>query len=154
MTTAEKVAYLKGLAEGFGTDPASKEGKLLTTIIDILEDLALDLEDVMDSVEELEEGLDAVSDDLQDVEDIVYDEDDFDDLDDFEDDEFEEDEDDEILDADDLVLYEAQCPSCGEFVTFEESVLEQGGIACPNCGENLEFDLSGDDKPDDEEIPF
>ena len=156
MTTAEKVAYLKGLAEGFGTDPASKEGKLLTTIIDILEDLALDLEDVMDSVEELEEGLDAVSDDLQDVEDIVYDEDDdFDDLDDFEDDDFEEDEDDEILSADDLVLYEAQCPSCGEFVTFEESVLEQGGIACPNCGENLEFDLSEDGgKPDDEEIPF
>ena len=155
MTTAEKVAYLKGLAEGFGTDPASKEGKLLTTIIDILEDLALDLEDVMDSVEELEEGLDAVSDDLQDVEDIVFDEDDdFDDLDDFEDGE-DEDEDDEILNADDLVLYEAQCPTCGEFVTFEESVLEQGGIACPNCGESLEFDLGGDDDPsDDEEIPF
>ena len=155
MTTAEKVAYLKGLAEGFGTDPATKEGKLLTTIIDILEDLALDLEDVMDSVEELEEGLDAVSDDLQDVEDIVYDEgNDFDDLDDLEDDDFEEDEDDEVLDADDLVLYEAQCPSCGEFVTFEESVLEQGGIACPNCGENLEFDLSGDGDTSDEEIPF
>ena len=158
MTTAEKVAYLKGLAEGFGTDPATREGKLLTTIIDILEDLALDLEDVMDSVEELEEGLDAVSDDLQDVEDIVYDEDDledFDDLDD-EDEEDEEDEDeDEILDADDLVLYEAQCPTCGEYVTFEESVLEQGGIACPNCGENLEFDLGEDGEPsDDEEIPF
>ena len=161
MTTAEKVAYLKGLAEGFGTDPATKEGKLLTTIIDILEDLALELEDIMDSVEELEEGLDAVSDDLQDVEDIVYDEgDDFDDFDDFEDledfeDEDDEEEDDEILDADDLVLYEAQCPACGEFVTFEESVLGNGGIACPNCGEALEFDLSGDDeKPDDEEIPF
>ena len=155
MTTAEKVAYLKGLAEGFGTDPASKEGKLLTTIIDILEDLALDLEDVMDSVEELEEGLDAVSDDLQDVEDIVYDEDDldFDDLDDLED-EDEDDEEDEILNADDLVLYEAQCPACGEFVTFEESVLEQGGVACPNCGEHLEFDLSEDGKPDDGELPF
>ena len=152
MTTAEKVAYLKGLAEGFGADPATKEGKLLTTIIDILEDLALDLEDVMDSVEELEEGLDAVSDDLEDVEDIVYDEDDLD----FERLEDEDDEeDDEILDADDLVLYEAQCPSCGEFVTFEESVLEQGGIACPNCGESLEFDLSEDGgKPDDEGIPF
>ena len=153
MTTAEKVAYLKGLAEGFGTDPATKEGKLLTTIIDILEDLALDLEDVMDSVEELEEGLDAVSDDLQDVEDIVYDEDDLEDFDDLED-EDEDDEDDEILDADDLVLYEAQCPTCGEYVTFEESVLEQGGIACPNCGENLEFDLGEGGPSDEEEIPF
>ena len=141
MTTAEKVAYLKGLAEGYGTDPATKEGKLLATIIDILEDLALDLEDVMDSVEELEEGLDAVSDDLEDVEDIVFDEfddEDEDGLDDL-------DDDDELLDADDLVLYEAQCPTCGEFVTFEESVLEQGGIACPNCGESLEFELPADE---------
>ena len=154
MTTAEKVAYLKGLAEGFGTDPATREGKLLTTIIDILEDLALDLEDVMDSVEELEEGLDAVSDDLQDVEDIVYDEDDLEDFDELDEDE-EEDDGDEILNADDLVLYEAQCPTCGEYVTFEESVLEQGGIACPNCGENLEFDLGeDDDASDSEDIPF
>jgi formylmethanofuran dehydrogenase subunit E len=151
MTTAEKVAYLKGLAEGFGTDPATKEGKLLTTIIDILEDLALDLEDVMDSVEELEEGLDAVSDDLQDVEDIVFDEDD--DFDDFDDEDDDDEEDDEILDADDLVLYEVECPACGEVVTFEESVLEQGSINCPNCGEPLEFDLSDDGKPD-EDIPF
>ena len=156
MTTAEKVAYLKGLAEGFGTDPATKEGKLLSTIIDILEDLALDLEDVMDSVEELEDGLDTVSDDLQDVEDIVYDEADFEDFDDEdEDDEDDLDDEDEILDADDLVLYEAQCPTCGEYVTFEESVLEQGGIACPNCGENLEFDLGeDDDAPEGEDIDF
>lgn len=142
MTTAEKVAYLRGLVEGYGYDPSTKEGKLLATVIDILEDLALDLEDVMDSVEELEEGLDAVSDDLEDVEDIVFDEfddeDDEDDLDDLEDD-------DELLDADDLVLYEAQCPTCGEFVTFEESVLEQGGIACPSCGESLEFELPEDE---------
>ena len=27
MTTAEKVAYLKGLAEGFGIDKETKEGK-------------------------------------------------------------------------------------------------------------------------------
>ena len=153
MTTAEKVAYLKGLAEGFGTDPATKEGKLLATVIDILEDLALDLEDVMDNVAELEEGLDAVSDDLEDVEDIVFDE--ADDLDDFD----EDDEDDEILDADDLVLYEATCPTCGEVVTFEESVLEQGGIQCPACGETLEFELEsdsedGEDAPGSEDIPF
>lgn len=144
MTTAEKVAYLKGLAEGFGTDPATKEGKLLTTIIDILEDLALDLEDLMDSVDEIGEGLDVVSDDLADVEEILFDdvdEDGFDDEDDF-------DDEDEELDADDLVLYEAQCPSCGEFVTFEESILEQGGIQCPVCGESLEFEL-GEEEPEE-----
>ena len=39
MTTSEKVAYLKGLAEGFGIDPATREGKILSTIADILEDI-------------------------------------------------------------------------------------------------------------------
>ena len=148
MTTAEKVAYLKGLADGSGIDRTKKEGKLLFTVIDILEDLALDLEDVMDSIDELEEGLDAVSDDLQDVEDLVYDEDfpeDFDDEDDEDEDEDLDDED-EVLDTDGLVLYEAQCAACGEYVTFEESVLEQGGIVCPNCGESLEFELDGEEE--------
>lgn len=135
MTTSEKVAYLKGLAEGFGVDPATREGKLLAAITDILEDLALDLEDVADSMGELEEGLDAVSDDLADVEEIL-----FGDIDEDDEDE-DDDEDEEELDTDNLVLYEAQCPSCGEYVTFEESVLEQGGIQCPVCGESLEFEL-------------
>lgn len=135
MTTAEKVAYLKGLAEGFGLDPASKEGKLLSVIADILEDLALDVEDIHDELAEFEDGLDIVSEDLADVEELLFGDDD--DLDD-EDEDF---DDDEELDTEGLTLYEAQCPTCGEYVTFEESVLEQGGIVCPACGESLEFEL-------------
>ena len=145
MTTSEKVAYLKGLAEGYGMDPTAREGKLLATIIDILEDLALDLEDVMDSVDELEEGLDVVSDDLADVEDVLFDEED--------EDELEEDDEELYADGERPTLYEVECPSCGEIVTFEESVLEQGGIQCPACGESLEF-LGEDDDAGDEEIPF
>lgn len=138
MTTAEKVAYLKGLAEGLGVDPAGREGKLLSVVLDILEDLALDVEDIHDELAEIEDGLDIVSDDLEEVEELLFGDDEFDDEDDF-DDEF--DDEDEELDTDGLTLYEAQCPTCGEYVTFEESVLEQGGIACPNCGESLEFEL-------------
>lgn len=138
MTTSEKVAYLKGLAEGYGTDPASREGKLLATVIDILEDLALDLEDVADDMAELEEGLDVVSDDLADVEEILFgdvDEEDFDE-------EVDELDDDEVP-----VFYEVECPSCGEVVSFDEDILEQGAIECPACGESLEFDLG----PEEEE---
>ena len=36
MNTSEKVAYVKGLAEGLGYDNKSKEGKILTAILDIL----------------------------------------------------------------------------------------------------------------------
>ena len=38
MTTSEKVAYLKGLAEGLGVDKETKEGRILDSVIDILED--------------------------------------------------------------------------------------------------------------------
>ena len=41
MTIAEKVAYIKGLAEGSKISSESKEGKVLTAIIDVLEDIAL-----------------------------------------------------------------------------------------------------------------
>ena len=82
MEITEKVAYLKGLAEGMELDTEKKEGKLLSAIIDVLEDIALELEDIHDETSELADGLDAVSDDLEDVEDVVFgdedeDEDDF-----------------------------------------------------------------------------
>ena len=137
MTTSEKVAYLKGLAEGYGLSADQKEGKILSTILDILEDLALDQEDLADGIAELEEGLDAVSEDLEDVEEILFG--DIEEDDDLYDD-------DEIEDWDgETVFYECQCPSCGETVTFDEGVLSQGGIACPVCGADLEFDLDEDE---------
>ena len=85
MEITEKVAYLKGLAEGMELDTEKKEGKLLSAIIDVLEDIALELEDIHDETSELADGLDAVSDDLEDVEDVVFGEED-EDEDDFEDD--------------------------------------------------------------------
>ena len=79
MEITEKVAYLKGLAEGMDLDTGKKEGKLLAAIIDVLEDIALELSDIEVAQEELGDGLDAVSDDLEDVEDLLYGEDDEDD---------------------------------------------------------------------------
>ena len=132
MTTAEKVAYLKGLTEGLGIDPQQKEGKILTTILDILEDLAIDQEDLAADIAELDEGLDAVSDDLEDVETVLFGDE-------------EEDDEDDIEDWDgETAFYECQCPACGETVTFDEDVLAKGSIQCPACGETLEFELGED----------
>ena len=136
MEITEKVAYLKGLAEGMELNTEKKEGKLLSAIIDVLEDIALELSDIEDAQEELGDGLDAVSDDLEDVEDLLYGEDD-------------EDED-YVLDdlGEDEECYATTCPVCEETIYFDESVLEDGGVVCPNCGEKLEFDL---ENLDDEE---
>ena len=75
MTISEKVAYLKGLAEGLNLDTEkSKEGKLISVMIGILEEMGITLEDLEDNVDTIGDELDAISDDLADVEELVYDE--------------------------------------------------------------------------------
>ena len=145
MEITEKVAYLKGLAEGMDLDTDKKVGKLLAAIIDTLDDIALELEDIKDEQAELADGLDAVSDDLEDVENVVFDE--WDD-EDQEDDEYYYDD----LDEDEE-CYATTCPTCEESIYFDESVLEDGEVICPNCGEKLEFDLESldEDEADDGE---
>jgi len=119
MEITEKVAYLKGLAEGMELDTGKKEGKLLAAIIDVLEDIALELVDMQEEQEELGDGLDAVSDDLEDVEDLLFGDDDEDDEEDeYELDDLGEDED----------CYATTCPTCEETIYFDESVLEDGQV--------------------------
>ncbi len=72
MEISEKVAYLKGLAEGLALDTESKEGKLIAAIIDVLDDMAEKFAEVDDELCDVEDGLDAVSDDLSDVEETLY----------------------------------------------------------------------------------
>ena len=141
MEITEKVAYLKGLAEGMELDTDKKEGKLLAAIIDVLDDIALELQDIEDEQAELSEGLDAVSDDLEDVEDVVFEDWDEDDEDEYEEDKLDEDED----------CYATTCPTCEETIYFDESVLADGEVICPNCGEKLEFDLSSLEEEADED---
>lgn len=142
MEITEKVAYLKGLAEGMELDTDKKVGKLLAAIIDTLDDIALELEDIKDEQAELADGLDAVSDDLEDVENVIFDEWDEDDEDDGEYyyDDLDEDEE----------CYATTCPTCEETICFDESVLEDGEVLCPNCGERLEFDLEGLDEEEED----
>ncbi len=74
MTISEKVAYLKGLAEGLELDTSkSKEAKLISVMIGILEEVGLSIEDLEDNTAALGEEIDAISEDLSDVEEIVYD---------------------------------------------------------------------------------
>ena len=124
MGVGEKVAYLKGLADGMKLDASRDEGKLIYAVIDALESVAAELEALRDEQAELSETLDAVSDDLADVEELLS------------------------GDEDAEARYAATCPACQETVYFDESVLEDGEILCPNCGQKLEFDLDADASED------
>ena len=130
MTVTEKVAYLKGLAEGMAIDENSKEGKLLKAITDVLADLALSVEDLEDYTAELTEQVDAIDEDLDALECDFYDDDEC------------ECGCDECGDEDwDGEFYDVTCPNCDEEFSVDEETLMEGSIECPNCGEHLEFDI-------------
>ncbi len=151
MTITEKTAYLKGLADGLGVDPNSKEGKLWAALNDLLTDIAHDLEALHETDRGQAEALDGLADEVSCLEEMysVMDEDDYEKIKD------DGDEDDDELEYDGVV-YDATCPVCGEEISFDEETLEAGSIKCPNCGELLEFDLGGEEaKPEDEnELKF
>lgn len=138
MTVTERVAYLKGLTEGLDLDTSTKEGKLLTAIIDVLDDLAFEVSDLQEVVGELGEQIDMIDEDLDGLEEIVYDEEDYDD-------------DDDCDCCEDGDLYEIVCPSCGDSIYLDEDMVEEGEMDCPNCGEHLEFDFDEDDEEEETE---
>lgn len=170
MTVVEKAAYLKGLCEGLGVEPSTKEGKLWGALCDLVSDMAHEIEELQQSNMDFADALDDISEDLTYLEELTCDLDKPEDEDFFGEDcsgdcascggctGFELPEDDEEEDEElqyDGVLYDVICPKCGEEITFDEETLDAGSIVCPKCGENLEFDLDSiEDKKDDEEMPF
>jgi ribosomal protein S27E len=162
MTIVEKAAYLKGLAEGLGIEPDSRDGRLWGALTDLLSDMARQIEDLQAGVDDLSGGLDDLNEGLAMLETYVEDQEgsaiDWDDEDEdpdniydfggFHDDEDEDEDEDEDGDEDeegeeepDGIFYEVTCPSCGEEINFGEETLARGSIQCPACGEMLELDL-------------
>ncbi|MGI6267530.1 MAG: CD1247 N-terminal domain-containing protein [Acutalibacteraceae bacterium] len=135
MTAVEKVAYLRGLADGLNLNEDKSETKMFKAIMDVLDDIALSVSDLEDDVAILSEQIDAVDEDLDMLETIVYEE-----LDDCDDD-FD-------FDCDcgcGSEYYEVECPSCSEVICVDEGIIEEGSIECPSCGELLEFEIEFDD---------
>ena len=138
MTVSEKVAYLKGLADGLGIKDSTNEGKLMLAVIDVLEAMADDIEAVDAHAKDLSDSISDISEDMEYLEDLC--------IGDMDDDD----------DADvctgccgscgDEQEYEVTCPKCGETITVYEEDLDFGSIRCPKCDAELEFDMSPDDK--------
>ena len=130
MNLTEKIAYIKGLAEGLNLDESKPEVKGINAIVDLLDDMAYSVADMEELYDELSAQVDEIDQDLADVESDVYDDEDCDCCDCCDD----EDEEDPF--------YEVTCGACGQTLNVSEDVLLEGEIECPNCGELLEFDFS------------
>ena len=163
MSMMEKAMYLKGLCDGVDLDKTTKEGKLIAALLDMVTEMAAEMDDmqaeiceVKDYCEELDEDLGTVEEVLLDIDedDEDYEDEDFDDDDDGfgcdgncagcdydcgidEDDLFDEDEDDEDY-------FEVVCPACGDVINFDSSI-DPENLLCPNCGEKFECIVDEDD---------
>ena len=109
-----KVAYLQGLSNGMELDASTKEGRLLNSIISVLDDFAETVSELEDSQEQLEDYIETIDDDLFALESDLNDEDNMDEY------------------------IEVDCPRCGETVLFEPGIVEDEDVievTCPNCDE-------------------
>ena len=137
MTLSEKVAYLKGLAEGMKLGTESNEGKLFTEIIGVLEDVADSVTALEDECDRLNDYVEELDEDLGAAEEYLYDEDDDED---YEDGDGEDDYDDVI---------EIECPNCGETICVPPTV-DYAHLICPACNEEFSY-IEEDEGPTDED---
>ena len=129
MGITENAAYLKGLFEGYEIDANTKEGKIISKLCDLVEELAQKISALEVDNRELAEYVYEIDEDLTDLENDVYDldgEEDFEDYSDL--------NDDEEYSLDDEEYYEIECPSCSEKICFTEDI-DIETLVCPACGE-------------------
>ena len=113
----ERIAYVQGLAKGLGIDREKSEGKVLTELINVMEEMADTLAQLeMDQIE-LEDYVGAIDDDLRRMEEVH-----------------------EWDEEADETYYEIQCPTCGMILELnaddwdDRDTLE---LICPGCGETI-----------------
>jgi len=135
MKLTEKMSYLQGLIDGLDIDDSTKEGKALLQMADVMQEIVMYVEDLQSQVDEITELCDILDEDLGAVEEDLY----VDDCECGEDCDCCDDDEDYELD-DDEELYEVTCPTCGDTILLDESIIEEGAMNCPNCNEVLEFD--------------
>lgn len=125
MNLSEKAAYIKGLAEGLELDTDKKEARVIKEMLELLSEMASDVEDIGADLTDLYDAFEEIDEDLSFVEEEVFGEvvgPDF---------------------GDDV--YEITCPNCHDTVTLDEEMLMSGDVVCPGCGERIEIEIDGCD---------
>lgn len=139
---SEKVAYLKGLCDGMDISADTKEGKLLQAIVEVLDEIAVEVDDMVIIQEDMQEQLDEVDEALCDLEEDFYELDD----EELEDEDFDP-EDYLGGDWDEEEEYSFECPKCGDMVYLDASLLDDGEehLICPNCKEPIVIELEDEE---------
>ena len=134
---SERISYIRGLSDGLELGEETKEAKVLSAIIELLDDMAF-------AVEELEEQQDLINEDLDDLDEIVgeleeyvYDDDcdcdcDCCDCDD--------------CDCDGMEFEDVTCPACGAEIALDDDIISDdcSYFICPECHVKVDIDWTCD----------
>lgn len=138
MSLTAKTAYLRGLADGMGLKAEkSDEHKLLIAIVDVLDDIAANVEANNESITSLADELDELDDAVTELEELLEDDG--------------EDEEEDADEGEELIQYELDCPECGNPVILDEDTIASGETVCPHCQQKLEIDVGFEDEEGSEE---
>ncbi len=152
MAMIEKAMYLKGLCDGVELDKTTKEGKLIAALLDMVVEMATEMDEMQTRITDLEDYCEELDSDLGDVEEVLLDMDEDDD-DDFAFDgcdgdcascDFDCMFDDEDEDEDDEDILQVECPSCGDVIHFPATI-DPENLTCPGCNAKLACIVSEED---------
>ena len=139
----DRASFLRGLAEGMKLNPEKDSNRILLELLDLVGEMASELEALEDAQGDLSDFVDMIDDDLSAVEEVL--------ADDGDDAAWDDDEDDEDEDDDVSVVYD--CPHCGHEITLSLDDLDlEDDMVCPECGQPLfPGAIEEDDEEDDDE---
>lgn len=126
---SEKVSYLQGLSEGLNISDGNPQGKIITGILGVLQDMCGALTDTRYEVNHIKDYIESIDDDLFKLEENIKNRD----------------------------VIEVTCDNCGEELFFDSDVMEDEDvieIICPRCNEVVyvndgSFDLEFENCEDD-----
>lgn len=127
---SDKVAYLRGLAEGMKLSAQSDEGKLITEIIGVLGEISSAVSSLKEVQDGIDEYVDSIDEDLRRLEMRVGE------LDGLGEDEESFDGEEEF--SGDETLLECVCPACATVFYVDENEADgETEHVCPHCGEHV-----------------
>lgn len=129
-----RVSHLVGMTERYDMRDSGREGRVIAEIVDVLRELALDVEEVAANQMELEQYVEELDSDVMTLEEDVYLGDNGDGAEEIDSD---SDEDNDYI--------ELECPVCEQDAYYNEALFSEEGIqlTCPHCG-NIVFDADDD----------
>lgn len=107
---SERVSYLQGLSEGLNITEGSPQGKIISGILNVLNEIADEITGIQKNFEEMRDYIESVDDDLLDLEENVLDDN----------------------------YMEVECRNCGEQLYIESDIMDDEDVievTCPRCNE-------------------